>query len=103
MRRHLSIFGRGMSCGLWKCLASQELTSIDSIRFAQDTSGNSRWQPPRAPLVNRSTVIQVDAYGSQCPQTPAGQYSFAPANNSASSEDCLFINVSKDSILVIFD
>ncbi|KAF3766270.1 alpha/beta-hydrolase [Cryphonectria parasitica EP155] len=72
---------------------SASLNIWQGIRFAQDTGGKNRWQPPRAPFVNRSAVIQADAYGAQCPQSPDNSGSFTTANNSASSEDCLFINV----------
>lgn len=63
---------------------------LDSIRFAAPPTGSNRWQPPKAPAVNRSAVINANHYGSQCPQT-----SLSGPNRPSilASEDCLFLNV----------
>ena len=63
------------------------------IRYGQNTGGKLRWQAPRAPETNRSSVIDASAYGSQCPQSPEAQSDYTPVDNSESSEDCLFLNV----------
>lgn len=63
------------------------------IRYAQDTSGRLRWQAPRAPETNRSTVIQAKQYAASCPQSPDVASAFTTVDNSGSSEDCLFVNV----------
>ena len=63
------------------------------IRFAQPPIGNLRWQLPRAPMTNRSSVIDASSYGPQCPQSPSAGTSYNAANETATSEDCLFINV----------
>ncbi|GAB7349461.1 hypothetical protein MBLNU459_g0175t2 [Dothideomycetes sp. NU459] len=73
--------------------ASANLNVFQGIRYGQDTSGNLRWQPPRAPETNRSAVILADSFGSQCPQSPDASSSYTAVDNSASSEDCLFLNV----------
>ena len=64
-----------------------------SIRYAQDTTGLLRWQPPRAPVTNRSEVLPALEEGSQCPQSPNSASAYQEADNSESSEDCLFLNV----------
>jgi len=51
-----------------------------------------RWQPPQVPESNRSDVIQADAYGPQCPQSPVSVGGIANPGTE-SSEDCLFLNV----------
>ncbi|KAK5116044.1 hypothetical protein LTR85_009326 [Meristemomyces frigidus] len=63
------------------------------IRYAQDTSGKNRWQAPRAPETNRSSVIQATSYSLECPQAPDASSAYTTVDNSGASEDCLFLNV----------
>ncbi|CAG8982167.1 hypothetical protein HYALB_00003602 [Hymenoscyphus albidus] len=67
------------------------------IRFASPPTGELRWQAPRPPVENRSSVILADRVPNQCPQSlynrgnPQGNLDFA--NTPGQSEDCLFLNV----------
>ena len=63
------------------------------IRYGQDTSGKARWQAPKAPESNRTSVVEADTYGSQCPQAPLASSTYTAQDNSKTSEDCLFLNV----------
>lgn len=72
---------------------SGQLNVFQGIRYAQDTGGKNRWQAPRAPLVDRSSVINATSYPAQCPQSPDASSSYTSVDNGPSSEDCLFINV----------
>lgn len=67
--------------------------TICSIRFGQDTS-TYRWQLPRAPLTNRSAIIDASDYAATCPQAPDAATNPVEYDNSDTSEDCLFLNVS---------
>ncbi|KAK3721344.1 hypothetical protein LTR37_003220 [Vermiconidia calcicola] len=69
------------------------MTSKGIIRYAQDTTGPLRWQPPRASVTNRSEVLPALEEGSQCPQSPNSASAYQTLDNSESSEDCLFLNV----------
>ena len=71
---------------------SANLNNFRGIRFGQDTSAY-RWQPPRAPLTNRSAIIDASDYSDTCPQAPDASSAYVPTDNSGNSEDCLFLNV----------
>ncbi|KAH6678129.1 carboxylesterase type B [Halenospora varia] len=74
--------------------SSTGLNVFNGIRFAQPPIGNLRWQAPQPPLVNRSSVIQANAYGSQCPQSLDNSANItAELIQEPGSEDCLFLNV----------
>jgi para-nitrobenzyl esterase len=70
------------------------------VRYGQDTSGRSRFMPPKRPAP-WAGVQEAIAYGQQSPQLLiAGQltprwlsFTFPPANGSATGEDCLVLNV----------
>lgn len=66
---------------------------MHSIRYAQSTAGKLRWQAPRAPEADQKSLIQADTLPPKCPQSPSASASYTVANNSGSSEDCLFVNV----------
>ncbi|KAK5114283.1 hypothetical protein LTR62_002534 [Meristemomyces frigidus] len=72
---------------------SAQLNLFRGIRYGQDTSGQNRWQPPRVPETNRTSVFNASSYGSQCPQAPDASSTYTVTDNSKSSEDCLFLNV----------
>ncbi|KAG8161782.1 hypothetical protein KVR01_008769 [Diaporthe batatas] len=72
---------------------SAGLNIFQGIRFAQSTAGNLRWQTPRAPDKEQDSLIQADTWPAQCPQSPGASSEYTPADNSQSSEDCLFLNV----------
>jgi carboxylesterase type B len=69
------------------------LTNNLRVRFAAPPTGSLRWQAPQAPLLNRSSPIQANKFGPQCPQSPLA--SGTPVNVTAdlSNEDCLYLNV----------
>jgi carboxylesterase type B len=71
---------------------SAQINNFRGIRFAQDTS-HYRWQHARAPLTNRSAVIEAKDYAATCPQAPDAASAFVDVDNSDTSEDCLFLNV----------
>ncbi|KAI0473837.1 carboxylesterase [Xylariaceae sp. FL0804] len=73
--------------------ASSHIDMWQGIRYAQDTSGELRWQAPRAPLANRSAIIEADGFPAQCPQSPDASSGYTAVDNSGSSEDCLFLEV----------
>lgn len=58
------------------------------VRFAQDTSGANRWQPPQ-PFFDGKDVFNASAFGPACLQgrTDGGN------GTSVQSEDCLRVNV----------
>ncbi|KAI6382865.1 hypothetical protein MCOR25_000380 [Pyricularia grisea] len=60
------------------------------IQYAAPPTGNLRWQAPRVPETNRTTVRSGANFGPVCPmQFPApSPPSFVPGN-----EDCLYLNV----------
>lgn len=72
-------------------LRTGSLLTWDSIRFAEPPIGRLRWQPPRVPSLNRSSVIQASSFGSLCPQSLAAGLVVGPLPSG--SEDCLFLNV----------
>ncbi|RMY58940.1 hypothetical protein D0865_02350 [Hortaea werneckii] len=72
---------------------SQNLDIYYGIRYAKAPTGNLRWQAPRAPESNRNSTIDASSYPAQCPQSAAGVGRIREVNNTASSEDCLFLNV----------
>ena len=61
------------------------------VRFAQDTSGQNRWRPPKAPSPHLNQVFNATAFGPACMQgrPPAT----AGAGTSVQSEDCLRVNI----------
>lgn len=89
----LNIFQGHVTCLLERSLYGEASNIIHSIRFAQSTTGNLRWQTPRAPDKEQDSLIQADTWPAQCPQSPGASDTYTPADNSQSSEDCLFLNV----------
>ncbi|KAK5071993.1 hypothetical protein LTR64_004227 [Lithohypha guttulata] len=69
------------------------LNVFTGIRFAAPPTGSLRWQAPVAPPVDRGAPISASSYAPQCPQAPDASYSIVAVNNTASNEDCLFLNV----------
>lgn len=70
------------------------IKSWKGIRFAASPTADLRWQPPQAPSLNRSEVIDASQYASQCPQIPFGDPDFQiSAQYQGDMEDCLFLNV----------
>lgn len=63
------------------------------MRYAQPPLADLRWQQPRAPKENRSSVIDADSYGTQCPSAPQAGDTYTAVDNSENGEDCLYINV----------
>ncbi|KAH9909596.1 carboxylesterase [Xylariomycetidae sp. FL2044] len=72
---------------------SAQLDVWQGIRYAQDTGGQNRWQPPRTPLTNRSSIIQADGFPKECPQAPDALGTHLDIDNSENSEDCLYLSV----------
>ena len=74
--------------------SSSNLDVFLGIRFAAPPVGSLRWQAPRAAVLNNSAVIDATSYPAQCPQgyDNAGGID-SPVDNSASNEDCLFLNI----------
>lgn len=72
---------------------TQELDVFYGIRYAKAPTGELRWQAPRAPETNRNGTIDATTYPAQCGQSPAGVGSIRPTDNTASSEDCLFVSM----------
>ena len=62
-----------------------------SIRYAQDTSGSNRWQPPQPPLQNRDSIISAIKFPQRCPQGDSSPSS--ASYNYTGTEDCLFLSV----------
>ena len=60
------------------------------MRYARSTE-ETRWQPPKAPHVNRSKIQQADTYAPNCPS--GSDSPPEPGYNFNGSEDCLFLNV----------
>ncbi|PSN74793.1 alpha/beta-hydrolase [Corynespora cassiicola Philippines] len=71
--------------------ASTRLNTFKGIRFAEPPIDSLRWQPPRTPSVNRSSVISASSFGSGCPQSTNAGPGFGPVQ--PGSEDCLFLSV----------
>lgn len=69
------------------------LNTWRGMRYAQPPTGELRWQQPRAPLENRTSVMDADGYGTTCPQAPQAGDTYTEVDNSDNGEDCLFINV----------
>ena len=72
--------------------ATTQLNEYLGIRYAQDTSGSNRWQPPQPPLTNRNKTLPATALPQRCPQSPPAG-GLTPGYNSTGSEDCLFLSV----------
>lgn len=71
---------------------STHLNTWLGIRYAAAPTGKLRWQPPQAPVTNRSQVLAANALPLRCPQSPpAGSYT--PDFDFAGNEDCLFLSV----------
>lgn len=62
----------------------------DRVRYARSTE-QTRWQPPQAPLVNRSSIILANQAPPVCP-SGMGSPGFR-SYQFEGSEDCLFLNV----------
>ncbi|KAI9709395.1 MAG: hypothetical protein M1828_002516 [Chrysothrix sp. TS-e1954] len=99
----------------YKGVANQttKLNTFKGIRYAAPPTGQYRWQPPRVPTVNQSSVIAATSFASQCPQSEDAPYVYDPCpgladsdtlpascansplfqNGVLGSEDCLFLNV----------
>ncbi|KAK5091825.1 hypothetical protein LTR70_006355 [Exophiala xenobiotica] len=64
------------------------------IRYAEDTSGENRFKPPRPHTPASGSIVNANSYGAACPQPPN---SFAPpltlTNITRTSEDCLNLNI----------
>lgn len=58
------------------------------VRYAQDTSGENRWQPPKS-YYDGDSVFDATAFGPACMQGRAN----GGNGTSVQSEDCLRINV----------
>ena len=67
------------------------MTKRFRIRYAAPPIGPLRWQPPRAPTVDRSQILRADTLPHNCPQSP--QAPIASGFNFTGNEDCLFLNV----------
>ncbi|KAH8174972.1 carboxylesterase family protein [Sarocladium implicatum] len=63
------------------------------MRYATPPTGSNRWQPPKAPVVNRSAVLPAEEYGSGCYQAVDAIHEINHVSQEGASEDCLFINV----------
>ena len=65
-----------------------------NIRYAEDTSGENRFKPPRPHPPTSGSTVNATSYGAACPQPPN---SFAPpltlTNITRTSEDCLNLNI----------
>ena len=72
--------------------AATQLNEYLGIRYAQDTSGSNRWQPPQAPLTNRNQTLPATTLPQRCPQSPSAG-GLTPGYNGTGSEDCLFLSV----------
>ena len=68
------------------------LNEYKGIRYAQDTSGSNRWQPPQTPLTNRNQTFPATAFPQRCPQSPQAG-GLTPGYNNTGTEDCLFLSV----------
>ena len=69
------------------------LTVASRIRFAAPPTGLNRWQAPQPPTSNRSSLISADAFAPTCTQNGDSSGVILPANETGTSEDCLFLNV----------
>ncbi|KAI9660390.1 MAG: hypothetical protein M1821_009740 [Bathelium mastoideum] len=72
--------------------STTNLNSYEGIRYAQDTSGSNRFQPPKAPLTNRNQTLSATQLPQRCPQSPDAS-GLTPGYNFTGSEDCLFLSV----------
>jgi para-nitrobenzyl esterase len=74
-------------------VAQNGVRVFKGIPFAAPPVGDLRWRPPQ-PVAAWSGVKAADTFGHQCMQVPYPESSpyFSPAP-SASSEDCLYLNV----------
>ncbi|KAI9728737.1 MAG: hypothetical protein M1828_002843 [Chrysothrix sp. TS-e1954] len=68
------------------------LNTWKGIRYAEPPLGKLRWQAPRAPTLNRTSLLPALAYGDACPQSYSNAIS-GPINGTFGNEDCLFLNV----------
>lgn len=72
-------------------VASPGIESFHGIPYGKDTSGASRFAPPRAFEPPTNYTYNATAFGASCPQPlVAGAYS---DNVTYQSEDCLNLNV----------
>ena len=63
----------------------------DRIRYAAPPTGTLRWQAPKVPAKDRSSIKAANAFSEACLQSPKAGPPFGPSVNG--SEDCLFLNV----------
>jgi len=75
-------------------LARNGLDVFLNLRYAEDTSGENRFKPPRPHIPTLGSIVNANSYGIACPQ-PLN--SFAPplslTNITQTSEDCLNLNI----------
>ena len=65
------------------------------LPYAAPPTGGLRWRPP-APVTRVADVREASAYGASCVQPEPYRFGQgAPAQRAGSSEDCLFLNVSR--------
>ncbi|KAJ4298955.1 hypothetical protein N0V90_004198 [Kalmusia sp. IMI 367209] len=72
--------------------SSTSLITFKGIRYASPPLGALRWQAPRAPVDNRSSIISAASFGPNCPQS-ARNSPGAVTSGVTGDEDCLFLNV----------
>lgn len=73
-------------------LTVRNLMGSHSIRFAASPEGSFRWQPPRPPTLNRTSILQAYSLPPRCPQAGNAGTVFAP-DYFIGDEDCLFLSV----------
>ncbi|KAI1866288.1 uncharacterized protein JN550_007676 [Neoarthrinium moseri] len=70
--------------------SSTGLNTFKGVRFAAPPTGPLRWQPPRKPVLNRTSVQSAASYSPICPQS----FNAVPGNDFVlGDEDCLFLNI----------
>src|ERR1700685_283743 len=74
--------------------AADDVQAYRGIPYAAPPVGALRWQPPQ-PALAWSGVRACYEFGSAAPQKPVPMLGFLPgmAQNTPSSEDCLYLNV----------
>lgn len=70
---------------------NSQLNTWKGIRYAQAPLGDLRWNAPKSPLTNRTSILDAQSDPPRCPQCPQspGTSDFDFSGN----EDCLFLNV----------
>lgn len=74
--------------------SSDGVEQFQNIRFAEDTSGANRFEPPKPFYYPAGTTVQATEKGASCPQATAGAI---PAMNDIpyQSEDCLNLRIAR--------